>query len=163
MYCFQVIIHAQPDIVSAGSSERIDGQVYQTLHVTPDMLQVSFPVSFEQASADLAALPRMFVELDGSLVWVAGDGERDWQVDGVLYDRDGRLLYVELKGQCPKDEFERLLRALGWPETPLMFQLIHQAVYLAEADFRLWADREISDKALTARKVPRITRDITKP
>ena len=142
MYRFHVVIHTQPDTASTGAPEPIDGQIYQPLRVTADMLQVSFPVSFERASADLAALPRMFIELDGSLVWVAGDGERDWQVDGVLYDRNGRLLYVELKGQCPKDEFERLLRALGWPGTSLMFQLVHEAVYLTEAEFRLWADRE---------------------
>ena len=110
------------------------------MRVTPEMLQVSLPVSFEQASTDLAALPRMFVEPDGSLVWVAGDGGPQWQVDGVMYDRGGRLLYVELKGQCPKDEFDRLLRAFAWPETPLMFQLVHKAVYLTEADFRLWAE-----------------------
>jgi hypothetical protein len=104
------------------------------------MLQVPLPVSFEQASSDLAALPRMFVEPDGSLVWVSGDGEPPWQVDGVMYDRAGRLLYVELKGRCPREEFDCLLRAFGWPETPLIFQLPQKAVYLAEADFRRWAE-----------------------
>jgi hypothetical protein len=32
------------------------------------------------------------------------------------------------------------LRAFGWPETPLIFQLPQKAVYLAEADFRRWAE-----------------------
>jgi hypothetical protein len=140
MYRFQTVIHARPVSAKSGLPEPIDGQICQPLRVRPEMLQVPLPVSFEQASIDLAALPRMFVEPDGSLVWVAADGDGDWQVDGVLYDRDGRLLYIELKGRCPRDEFDRLLRTFGWPETPLMFQLVHKAVYLTESDFRRWAE-----------------------
>jgi len=98
-----------------------------------------FPVTFEQAESSLAALPRMFIEPDGSFVWVADRGERAWQIDGQLYDRNGRLLYVEVKGNCPADALDRLLRAFGWPDVPLVFQLIREAVYLDEAGFRRYA------------------------
>ena len=98
-----------------------------------------FPVTFEQAEAALAALPRLFIEPDGSFVWVADDAQRLWQVDGNLYDRNGRLLYVEVKGSCPAAAFDRLLRAVGWPDVPLAFQLVREAVYLDEAGFRRYA------------------------
>jgi hypothetical protein len=140
MYRFQAVIHARPKATASDPPEPVDGHVCQPLRVHPEMLQVPLPVSFEQAAIELAALPRMFVEPDGSLVWVGADGDETWQVDGVLYDRNGRLLYVELKGSCPRNEFDRLLRTFGWPKTPLMFQLVDKAVYLIESDFRRWAE-----------------------
>jgi hypothetical protein len=78
----------------------------------------------------------MFCEPDGSFVWVSSQGEPAWQVDGNLYDRNERLLFVDLKGTCPPREFDRLLGALGWPSTALMFQLTREAVFLDEAEFR---------------------------
>lgn len=97
-----------------------------------------FNRTFEEVSDALAALPRMYVEPDGSFVWVAAN-EPAWQIDGVLYDGAGRLWYVELKGCCPQDEFDHLLSTLGWPQTPVEFQLVHEAVLLPEADFRGYA------------------------
>jgi hypothetical protein len=94
-----------------------------------------FARSFEEVAGALAALPRMFVEPDGSFVWVAS-GEPTWQLDGVLYDGAAGLWYVELKGCCPESRFDELLRGLGWPEAPVMFQLVREAVTLSEDDFR---------------------------
>lgn len=93
-----------------------------------------FDRTFEQVSDSLALLPRMFVEPDGSFVWVSA-GAADWQLDGVLYDGAGRLWYVELKGRCPEAELNRLLAALGWPQTSLVFQLVREAVWLDERAF----------------------------
>jgi hypothetical protein len=94
-----------------------------------------FARSFEQVVEALARLPRMFVEPDGAFVWVA-TGEPGWQMDGVLYDGAARLWYVELKGRCPQAKFDELLSALGWPETPVAFQLVEEAVALDEQGFR---------------------------
>jgi hypothetical protein len=58
-----------------------------------------------------------------------------------LFDRNGRLLFVDLKGSCPADQFDRLLSAFGWPETPVMFQLTREAVFLDEVEFRGFAGR----------------------
>jgi hypothetical protein len=57
-----------------------------------------------------------------------------------MYDRNGQLLFVDAKGYCPGDAFDRLLAALGWPGTKLMFQLVRQAVFLDEATFRRQAE-----------------------
>lgn len=95
-----------------------------------------FERTFEQVSEALGKLPRMFIEPDGSFVWVSA-GERGWQIDGMLYDGAGRLWYMELKGQCPEQEFERLLSALGWPATPVTVQLMREGELLSDDEFRL--------------------------
>ncbi len=112
-------IHAQP-VAVAGRSPAL------------------FARTFEEVSARLAALPRMFIEPDGAFVWVAADGP-PWQLDGVLYDGAGRLWYVELKGRCPQKEFDQILLALGWPQSPVVFQLVREASLLDEPDFRHYA------------------------
>lgn len=96
---------------------------------------VLFDRTFEQVADALSMLPRMFVEPDGSFVWVSA-GEPGWQLDGMLYDGAGSLWYVELKGRCPEADFDRLLAALGWPQRSLCFQLVREAVRLDEQAFR---------------------------
>src|SRR5438067_10402443 len=101
------------------------------------------PVTFDQATAALEELERLFIEPDGSFVWtgLTADGE-SWQVDGNLIDRGDALAYVELKGRCPEEQFDRLLAAFGWPQATLAFHLPQRAVMLDEASFRQLAGSE---------------------
>jgi hypothetical protein len=46
------------------------------------------------------------------------------------------VLLVDLKGACPADRFDALLAAFGWPEQPLMVQLVRPAVFLDMETFR---------------------------
>ncbi|HTU26909.1 MAG TPA: hypothetical protein VMF30_15995, partial [Pirellulales bacterium] len=101
--------------------------------------QATFPRSFEAVTADLARLERMYIEPDGSFVWVSSQGEAAWQVDGNLYDHQERVRLVDVKGSCPQEPFDRLLGTLGWPGTQLVFQLVRAAIFLEEAEFRRWA------------------------
>jgi hypothetical protein len=95
-----------------------------------------FDRSFEEVIDCFNQLPRMFVELDGSFVWVAaGDGSRG-QLDGVVTDDGIRVLNVELKGVCTEPMLDDLLRALGWPKQAMAFQLVQFGVYVEEAEFR---------------------------
>ena len=97
----------------------------------------SLAVTFDSAVAEIARLPRLFIEPDGSFVWrgTSDDGQ-SWQVDGNLIDRGEVLDYVELKGWCPSQRLDEILAALGWPQTPLAFQLPRQGVTLTEEEFR---------------------------
>lgn len=145
VYTFEARIQARPAEATEGECLELRGAAYRPLVIHPAMLAAAvFPVSFEQAEAALATLPRLFIEPDGSFVWVANDTQRSWQIDGNLYDRDGRLLYVEVKGSCSAAAFDQLLRALGWPDVPLAFQLVREAVYLDEASFRRYAGIDIA-------------------
>jgi hypothetical protein len=137
MYAFHATVHVRSaEAVPAGSIE-LSGRAYPTLAVPLAAQAEPFPVSFEEAAAPLAALARLFIEPDGSFVWVsASDAQPAWQIDGVLYDHDERLIYVELKGSCPAPELDQLLSAVGWPKAPVMFLLVREAVYVDEATFR---------------------------
>ena len=94
-------------------------------------------VSFERALAALEALPRLFIEPDGSLVWASREpGGESWQVDGNLYDQGSRLSHVELSGCCPERAMDEILRALDWPASGVCFQLPRRGVFLDETAFR---------------------------
>ena len=141
MYEFFITVHAQPPGATAGAKIDLHGCTIATLDVDRQALSTTtMDCSFEAARTKLALLPRMFCEADGSFVWVSPQGATAWQLDGNLYDRNERLLFVDLKGTCPADEFDRLLRALGWPETRLMFQLTREALFLDEDEFRRFAE-----------------------
>jgi hypothetical protein len=140
MYEFFITVHAQPPGVTAGPSIELQGRTVGTLHVDRDTLSTTtMNASFESARTNLEQLPRMFCEADGSFVWASPQGAPPWQVDGNLYDRNERLLFVDAKGTCPADELDRFLTALGWPGTRLMFQLTREAVFLDETEFRRYA------------------------
>jgi hypothetical protein len=137
MYRFFVTVHARPPGEIAQHEIELGGRKLRTLAVARETLATTtMDASFEEARSRLAALARMYCEPDGSFVWASAHGEPAWQVDGNLYDRNERLLFVDLKGTCPAAQFDRLLAAFGWPETKLVFQLTREAVFLDEAEFR---------------------------
>ena len=103
--------------------------------------EASFACTWEDAAAMLERLPRMIFELDGSFV-VSGevDGRR-WQVDGHLFDFADRLHRLELRGECPPSAFDELLRCVGWPEQPLVFEIVREGITVDEREFRRLAER----------------------
>ena len=141
MYSFYVTLHAWAAEATAADEIDLAGRKVRPLRIARDALATTtMDCSFETARARLGELERMVSEPDGSFVWMSPHAERLWQIDGNLFDRDGRLLFVDLKGTCPGEQFDRFLRALGWPETKLMFQLTREAVFLDEAEFRRFAE-----------------------
>lgn len=86
-----------------------------------------YQLSFEQAFERLARLPRMFVELDGSLVWTGHAASGPWQLDGMLYDDGHRLKRVETKGSCPAPQWHEFLACLGWPSQRLLAHWLNAA------------------------------------
>lgn len=136
---FHVMIHPRSASVAEGPTVSFDRGQFQSLVPASNDLGAAFSCTFEDVGKALAELPRMFIEPDGSFVWVSSSGEPAWQLDGMLFDRDERLLYVELKGSCTVEPLDRLLACVGWPRTPVMFQLLREAVFLSEAEFRRYA------------------------
>ncbi len=139
MLSFHTTVHVRTPEVSEGSEIELPAGRVRTLNAPHEALATPFGLSFEEAGAALAQLRRMYFEPDGSFVWTGTQSEPRWQVEGNLFDRDGRLLFADLKGACPNEQLDRLLAAFGWPRTPLMFQLVREAVFLGEAEFRQYA------------------------
>ncbi len=94
-----------------------------------------FELSFEQAFERLELLPRMFIELDGSLVWSGQQEGRAWQIDGMLYDRAGRLQRIELTGHAPRNVWEQLLIAVGQPLDSFAVHCLQQQRLIDTAEF----------------------------
>lgn len=147
MYRFHVTVHARPRAASQGPELLLSGVRIRSLAAAPaELAGQSLECTFEEAYGRLESLPRMYLEPDGSLIWTSETGQPAWQVDGQLYDRAERLLYVELKGNCPAEQFDRLLLALDWPRVTLVFQLAREAVLLDEEEFRRWASAKSSEQ-----------------
>jgi len=154
MYTLHAIVLVRPAGAIESGELTVGSATYATAAVESGGRFSPFDVSFDQVVERLGDLPGMFCEPDGSFVWVAaGEGgetvlpdskrENDrWQLDGQLTDRNERLLSIELSGRCPPEAFDRLLSVLGWPEVPLLFQLMQEGVHLGEAEFRRWAAAE---------------------
>lgn len=143
IYRFHVTVHARTSDVRPGLTIALAGRQLSTLELSQESLgRSALACSFEEAAARLSLLPRLYCEPDGSFVWVSPRDEPSWQVDGNLFDRAGRLAFVDLKGTCPPAAFDALLSALGWPDQRLVFQLTREALLLDEAEFRRWAAAE---------------------
>jgi hypothetical protein len=136
---FHTTVQVRSSEVLQGAEIDLPAGRFRTLAAPHEARAMPFGLSFEQAGEALGRLERMYFEPDGSFVWASTQSEPRWQVEGNLFDRNGHLLFADLKGSCPNEQFDRLLSALGWPETPLMFQLAREAVFLAEPEFRRYA------------------------
>jgi len=136
VYAFEATLHRMPESAGPGPRHRDAWGEWPTLAVVPGDTMVPLAVGFDDALARLDGLERMFAEPDGSFVWTSPREGLSWQVDGNAFERNGRVLLVDLKGSCPPPEFDRLLAAFGWPGEPVMLQLVRPAVFLDEATFR---------------------------
>jgi hypothetical protein len=136
---FFVTVHARPAAARPGRPLRLGSVEAAPLDVPPEALGTPLDLSFEQVYENLQQIERLFVEPDGSFYWGSARDEAAWQIEGAMFDRQGKLLCVDLRGSCPEPALDRLLAALGWPQTPLMFQLMREGVFLDEAGFRRYA------------------------
>lgn len=135
-YAFHVMVHPRPAGASQAGRHRDRWGEWPILSIPGDARPGEFTVGFEDVLESLGRLPRMVVEPDGAVVWVGGRGGGSWQVDGTLFDRQGRLAACEFKGDCPAEAFDRLLTPVGWPRAELMFELVRAGIQLDESTFR---------------------------
>ena len=125
---FHVAWHRRPECIETGPEILISGVRTPTLHIPTAGLTLPWSLSFEEVITSIERLDRMFAEPDGSFVWRQA-AER--QIDGQLYDCDGRLLYVELSGNYLSDDVIALEIALNPQRDPLVVQLLREGVVVA--------------------------------
>ena len=80
-------------------------QIFVQIHPFPGQ---QLPQSFESLAEKLGSMPGMVFEMDGSFVWVDHDFTPASQMDGMVYDRLGKLEYVEIKGACNAQQWHTL-------------------------------------------------------
>lgn len=133
---FHVIVRALPTVELQTAPTDFDGASIETLLVPSTLQSTPLGISFEVVADELESLPRMFFEPDGSFVWVSAETiAQRWQVDGNLYDRDGSLVAVDLKGICDLEHLTRLLNTFRAEDRRLMIEVVTSAVFVHEADF----------------------------
>lgn len=136
MLSFEISLHPRPPAARTAVAYTDRMGDWPTLSIPRDEAAMPMQVAGDDCLAALARLERAFVEPDGSFVWRGEHGDRGWQVDGTIHERDGRVLFAELKGNCPEQEFDRLLAAFGWPAQGVAMQLLREGIWLEEATFR---------------------------
>ncbi len=58
----------------------------------------------------------LYFEMDGSFVWAVREGEESvGQIDGMIYDRDDAIEYLDLKGNAPAIRGKSCLRCWWKP------------------------------------------------
>jgi hypothetical protein len=136
MISIDVIVHSLGDTPDDRQRITLGDGNYEAISPAIFDRQAVFPVSFEEAATRLGELPSLYLEPDGSFVWV---GSGQWQLDGQIADRAGRVSSVQVAGTCPAEEFERLLCVFGWPQTKAAFEVRRAGAIVAENEFRRFA------------------------
>ncbi len=70
------------------------------------------PQSFEEMASRMGRIPGMIFEMDGSFVWVDHEHFPASQMDGMVYDRNDHLEYVEIKGACNAQQWHTLCQVI---------------------------------------------------
>ena len=141
VYAFEISLHRHPvEGLEAGDPHTDAWGTWPTVLAPHELLAVPLTISFDEAIDRLDRLDRMYAEPDGSFVWVSPREGLSWQVDGNVFDREGRVVLVDMKGSCLPADFDTLLACFGWPAEPHLFQLVRPAVFLEEPVFRRHAE-----------------------
>lgn len=141
LYTFEISLHRRPtEGLTAGGAHTDAWGTWPTVTAPHEVLARPLAISFDAAIDRLGRLERMYAEPDGAFVWVSPREGLCWQVDGNVFDREGRVVLVDMKGDCPPADFDRLLACFGWPAEPLLFQLVRPAVFLEDPIFRRHAE-----------------------
>lgn len=141
LYDFFITLHPlftpEPGAAPAAAEPFVDGRGrWPVLAVPRPLVGPPLAIGFDEALGRLGNIERLFVEPDGSFVWTSPREGPRWQVDGNLFEREGRVQLCDMKGTCPPEGFDRLLTAFGWPGQTVMMELVQAGVFLDEPTFR---------------------------
>ncbi|MCP4194582.1 MAG: hypothetical protein GY768_28575 [Planctomycetaceae bacterium] len=140
MIPMHVIVQAAPQDDLIHQTVALQGVVRQIIDLPSTKVVPPLPRSFEEVLSCLESFARMFIEPDGSFVWVGGESETNWQLDGQLNDGSTGLNSVEIKGTVSTQAWNQLLQAVGWPDAQLLMQLPREGIFMTEMEFRRFAE-----------------------
>ena len=83
-----------------------------------------FSASFDETVERLSRLDRLYCEPDGSFAWSPSQEEN---LFGMVYDAVDRVQYIELRGQCRRETWTEVVRAIGGKQCGgMMVMCLHQ-------------------------------------
>jgi len=126
-------VAGSPGVWSGAAGKPID--VWSVAPDSPSLETQSFKLTYEAFAETLSQVPRLFLEPDGSFVWVSNE-DPSHRISGQITDDGSRVLYLELRGRCCWEELAVVVKILGWPEVRLAFQLLPEAMLVKEIQFR---------------------------
>jgi hypothetical protein len=135
-------VYTAPSALIAGDPVRLRGLQLATLKGEqggPPAFDRPIVVDFETIQARLGELDLADCEPDGFFLVSGHAGPTFWRLNGHMHEHEGRMHRVELHGECPEPALDAVLRVMGWPESPLVFELVQEGVTLDEPDFHRWA------------------------
>lgn len=131
---FDVVLHPRGGAVEAGPPFQDERGIWPTLRPGGPR-GITTGVGFDAALAALDAFARASTEPDGAFLWVGeGEGGR-WQVDGNAWEREGRILSVDVRGRCPLGELRRFLGLWRAAGEGLLVEFVRAGVYVDEETF----------------------------
>ncbi len=100
-------------------------------------------IGFEELLETMVKWSGVYFEWDGSFGWVGkyepSSPRKRWKMDGMVYDRDQAIQYIEVKGICDLTSWRQWIELLrGTAEssmTDLWIHLVAKDVLLTSSDF----------------------------
>lgn len=135
-------VYALPRLTKPGAVVVLRGLSLPTLggeYGGPPRFDTPLPVTFDALQQRLTELPRCDTEPDGFFLLTGHQAGAFWRLNGHMHEYNDSMHRVELSGECPSAALDAVLGRLGWPSTPLAFELVQEGVTLRESDFRRWA------------------------
>lgn len=134
---WHITVHAHPEKPLERIPITLKGRDVLRLELPSEWLTKPMLLSFDTVLERLEQLPRLYIEPDGSFIWIGPQGPDQWKFDGQLHDSTGGLMTMELKVSGTAPDLDALLGCLEWPERSYVFQLVHEGVYLEDEQVRL--------------------------
>lgn len=97
-------------------------------------LEDGFGRSYEDVAEELAKIPRLHIEPDGSFVWVSAENVSR-KINGQITDDGHQVMYIEFRGKAASSDLQPILATLRGAAAPLQFQLLPTGDMIDEAEF----------------------------
>lgn len=144
---FHVQLYCAAVAASAHEGSNLDYGGASLTRALPPPRTGFFGCSFEAWMQQMLARSGVYAEGDGSWSWTSTDkNERNapaWRMEGMIYDRDGRLFYVDVQGQCTLAAWQDLVGALDIPpQSSLAICVAELGAWITPSGFEAWLSME---------------------
>ncbi len=101
------------------------------------------PIPFSRWVQNLGDVPYFAWEPDGSFSLCSSTGHGAWRMGGNVWERNGRIAWIDVVGTCDWAGLKRVFSACGWPATPLLVHLndLRATIEASDVEAMGW-DRE---------------------